>query len=94
MIRLASIVFVSALAAAGPMFGRCVRDYRAPKDVMVTPGTGQVDFPKVFAHLPRGGFTRGPLIVNGLAPGDAAQQAAWTQACRVLLNAHETITRY
>jgi len=37
------------------------------------------------------------LLKVGLAPaapGDAAQQAAWTQACRVLLNAQETITRY
>ena len=30
MIRLASIVFASALAAAGLMFGMYVRDYRAP----------------------------------------------------------------
>lgn len=82
MIRLASIVFVSALAAAGPMFGRCVRDYRAPKDVMVTPGTGQVDFPKVFAHLRRGGFTPGTLIVEGLAPGDAAQLTAEARKAR------------
>ena len=82
MIRLASIVFASALPAAGLMFGRCVRDYRAPKDVMVTPGTGQVDFPKVFAHLRLGGFTRGPLIVNGLAPGDAAQLTAEARKAR------------
>jgi hypothetical protein len=37
------------------------------------------------------------LLKVGLAPapaGDPAQLAAWTQACRVLLNAHETITRY
>ena len=71
-----------AAAAAGLMFGLCVKDYRAPKDVMVTPGTGQVDFPKVFAHLRRGGFTRGPLIVNGLAPGDAAQLTAEARKAR------------
>lgn len=27
-------------------------------------------------------------------PGDPAELAAWTQACRVLLNSHEAITRY
>ena len=87
MIRLASIVFAFALAAAGLMFGRCAKDYRAPKDVMVTPGTGQVDFPKVFAHLPRGGFTRGPLIVNGLAPGAAAQLTAEARKARQFVTA-------
>lgn len=29
-----------------------------------------------------------------LAEGDLAEQAAWTQVCRVILNLHETITRY
>jgi hypothetical protein len=28
------------------------------------------------------------------AEGDLADQAAWTQVCRVILNLHETITRY
>jgi hypothetical protein len=37
------------------------------------------------------------LLKVGLTPPptvDAAAHAAWTQACRVLLNSHETITRY
>jgi len=38
------------------------------------------------------------LIATGLtgstATGDATELAAWTQLCRVLLNLHETITRY
>ena len=38
------------------------------------------------------------LIKVGLAPApknaDANELAAWTQVCRVLLNLHETITRY
>jgi hypothetical protein len=37
-------------------------------------------------------------LTNGLAPAsanvDAAELAAWTQVCRVVLNLHETITRY
>ncbi|MEY4402765.1 MAG: hypothetical protein RIR91_800, partial [Verrucomicrobiota bacterium] len=37
------------------------------------------------------------LLKVGLTPppsGDPAAHAAWTQACRVLLNSHEVITRY
>ena len=37
------------------------------------------------------------LLKVGFSPapdGDAAELAAWTQACRVLLNSHEAITRY
>ena len=37
------------------------------------------------------------LLKVGLAPqpaGDPAEAAAWTNLCRVLLNSHETITRY
>ncbi|MEY4273046.1 MAG: hypothetical protein RL250_1912 [Verrucomicrobiota bacterium] len=37
------------------------------------------------------------LLKIGLTPpppGDPATHAAWTQACRVLLNSHEVITRY
>lgn len=37
------------------------------------------------------------LLKTGLTPpppGDPAEQAAWTQACRVILNSHEVITRY
>lgn len=74
-------------AADGLMFGMCVKDYRAPKDVMLTPGTGQVDFPKVFARLRRGGFTRGPLIVEGLTPGDAAQLTAEARKARQFVTA-------
>jgi hypothetical protein len=37
------------------------------------------------------------LLKVGFSPppvGDPAELAAWTQACRVLLNSHEAITRY
>jgi hypothetical protein len=37
------------------------------------------------------------LLKVGLTPpptGEAAAHAAWTQACRVLLNSQEAITRY
>ena len=37
------------------------------------------------------------LLHAGIAPGltkDPVELAAWTQVCRVILNLHETITRY
>ena len=54
----------------GLVTGMCVKDYRHPKDVALTPGTGQVDFSAVFARLKAGGFEGGPLIVECLEPGD------------------------
>lgn len=57
----------------GLVVGMCVKDYRHPKIVDVTPGTGQVDFPAVMAKLKAGGFTGGPLVVECLQPGDLAQ---------------------
>jgi sugar phosphate isomerase/epimerase len=54
----------------GLVTGMCVKDYKHPKNVAVTPGTGQVDFPAVFAKLKAGGFTGGPLVVECLDPGD------------------------
>jgi sugar phosphate isomerase/epimerase len=54
----------------GLVVGMSVKDFTPPKEVLVTPGTGQVNFPKVFANLRKGGFTRGPLIVECLAKGD------------------------
>ena len=54
----------------GLVVGMSVKDFKMPKDVNVTPGTGMVDFPGVMARLRQGGFKRGPLIVECLAVGD------------------------
>lgn len=51
----------------GLVVGMCVKDFRLPKDVNVTPGTGMVDFPKLFTRLKQGGFRRGSLIVEALS---------------------------
>ena len=67
-----------------------VKDFLPPKEVSVTPGTGQVDFPKVLARLRRGGFTSGPLIVECLAKGDLAQTNAAAKRARIFL---EELTR-
>ncbi len=61
-----------AAAVDGVVIGMSVKDFRPPKDVALTPGTGKVDFAMVLARLKRGGFTRGPLVVDCLAPGDLA----------------------
>jgi sugar phosphate isomerase/epimerase len=57
----------------GVVAGVSVKDFRPPKEVMVTPGTGLVNFRRVFERLRQGGFTRGPLIVECLSRGTAAQ---------------------
>lgn len=59
-----------AATVDGIVVGMSVKDYKHPKEVMVTPGTGQVDFPAVLARLKKGGFTSGPLVVETLAPGN------------------------
>jgi sugar phosphate isomerase/epimerase len=55
----------------GLVVGMSVKDFVPPKEVMVTPGTGRVNFPEVLARLRQGGFTQGPLVVECLAPGDS-----------------------
>lgn len=54
----------------GLVVGMSVKDFKPPKEVLVTPGVGRVNFKQVFANLKQGGFTRGPLVVECLAPGD------------------------
>lgn len=53
--------------------GMCVKDYKHPKNVEVTPGEGEVNFSAVIKQLNKGGFTGGPLIIETLNPGDLAQ---------------------
>ena len=58
-----------AARVEGIVSGVCIKDYLPPKNVMVTPGTGQVDFKKVLARLKQGGFVSGPLVIETLNPG-------------------------
>jgi sugar phosphate isomerase/epimerase len=62
-----------APSVAGLVTGMCVKDYRHPKNVAVTPGDGQVEFAAVMNRLVEGGFRRGPLVIETLAPGDRPQ---------------------
>jgi len=74
-----------AAAVDGLVVGMCVKDYKHPKDVMVTPGDGQVDFPKVLARLKKGGFTAGALVVETLARGDPKATLAEAKKARRFL---------
>jgi sugar phosphate isomerase/epimerase len=69
----------------GLVVGMSVKDFRMPKDVMVTPGTGLVNFRRVFERLQQGGFRRGPLLVECLERGDAAKVTAEAGKARKFL---------
>ena len=69
----------------GLVVGMCIKDYRHPKDVLVTPGNGKVNFPAVFARLKKGGFTRGPLVVECLERGDLKQTLTEARKARRFL---------
>jgi len=74
-----------AATVDGLVVGMCVKDYKHPKNVAVTPGTGEVDFPAVLARLKQGGFTRGPLVVECLEPGDLKQTLIEAKKARLFL---------
>ena len=74
-----------AATVDGLVTGMCVKDYKHPKQVSVTPGTGQVDFEAVLARLKKGGFTHGPLVVECLDPGDLDQTLAEAKKARIFL---------
>lgn len=71
-----------AATVDGLVGGMSVKDFKQPKQVDVTPGTGLVDFPKVMARLRQGGFTGGPLVIECLAPGDLRSTLAEAKKAR------------
>jgi sugar phosphate isomerase/epimerase len=71
-----------APTVADLVVGMCVKDYRHPKNVAVTPGDGQVDFAAVLAKLKAGGFTSGALVIECLAPGNAKHLLAEARRAR------------
>lgn len=76
-----------ATAVDGVVAGMSVKDFRPPKEVEITPGTGEVDFAKVLSRLQRGGFTHGPLVVECLDGGDLAHVNAEAVKARRFLEA-------
>ena len=79
-----------AASVDGLVIGMCIKDYKHPKKVDITPGTGMVDFPAVLARLKQGGFTGGPLVIECLEPGDTEQILAEAKKTRLFL---EELTR-
>jgi sugar phosphate isomerase/epimerase len=78
-----------APTVAGLVTGMCVKDFsmstqreKPSKDVMLTPGTGRVDFPGVMAALRKGGFRGGPLVIECLARGDLPSLLAEAKKAR------------
>lgn len=82
-----------ATTVDGLVAGMSVKDFLPPKNVDVTPGTGRVDFPRVFARLRRGGFRRGPLVVECVARPDAQDVKAITAEARKARELVESLTR-
>ena len=74
-----------AATVDGLVVGMSVKDFRLPKEVLLTPGTGKVNFPEVFARLKKGGFTHGPLIVECLEVGEVAKITAEAKKTRLFL---------
>ncbi len=69
----------------GLVMGMCIKDFKPPKSVDVTPGTGLVDFAAVLAKLKAGGFKGGALVVECLEPGDLAHTLAEAKKTRQFL---------
>lgn len=76
-----------AATVDGIVAGFCVKDFRLPNDVEITPGTGQVDFARVVTRLRRGGFTRGPALIECLDAGDIAHVTAEAKKTRLFIEA-------
>jgi len=74
----------------GLIAGMSIKDFAPPKEVILTPGTGKVNFREVLTRARKGGFRSGPLVVECLAKGDAAQVTAEAKKARAML---EELTR-
>lgn len=72
-------------AVDGLVVGMSVKDFQPPNNVMVTPGTGRVDWRKLLQRLQQGGFTRGPLVVECVERGDQAKITAQARKARLFL---------
>jgi len=69
----------------GLVRGISIKDFKLPKDVLVTPGTGLVKFPEFFARIRKGGFTHGPLVVECLDPLDGPALVAQARQARLFV---------
>ncbi|MEQ1827251.1 MAG: sugar phosphate isomerase/epimerase [Pirellula sp.] len=60
-------------AVGGMVTALSVKDFLPPDQVMLTPGTGKVQFPSLIKSLRESGFAYGPLLIEAIAPGDLSQ---------------------
>lgn len=60
--------------AIGLVDAVCVKDFLPPKNVDVTPGTGQVDFSTILKTLKAGGWNSGDLLIETLTPSASAEE--------------------
>lgn len=74
-----------AATVNGLVAGMSIKDFRPPNDVLLTPGTGRVDFARVVRQLRNGGFTGGPLLVECLKPGTATEVTTEAKRARRFL---------
>ena len=75
----------------GLVVGISVKDFRPPKEVLLNPGSGKVDFTKVFARLRKGGFAHGPVIVECLERGKLEDVKAAARNARKFLEAAQLV---
>jgi len=66
----------------GLVVGMSVKDFRPPKEVLVNPGSGKVDFQKVMSLLKKGGFTGGPILLECLERGSLESVKAAAKKAR------------
>lgn len=77
----------------GLVAGMSIKDFKLPKEVLVTPGTGLVKFRQVLARLRRGGFNSGPLVIECVDPGTSPAQVS-AQAKRAREFVESLIAQY
>jgi sugar phosphate isomerase/epimerase len=78
----------------GIVTGMCIKDFtmstkdgKVTRDVLVDPGDGKVDFPAVLARLKKGGFTRGPMVIETLARGNLSTLLVAAKKARLFVRA-------
>ncbi len=74
-----------AAAVDGLVVGMSIKDFLPPKNVLVTPGNGRVDFPAVLRRLRAGGFRAGPLLVECVSPGSPERITAEARRARAFV---------
>jgi sugar phosphate isomerase/epimerase len=73
------------LALNGLIAGMSIKDFKAPQSIWIAPGTGQVNFREMMARAKKGGFTRGPLVVECLQRGEGVDLIAEARKARGFL---------